>query len=566
MEGDMMQKMACVRPFGRRVWVLSLSVVGWGGCVDSGLQDESSIVMQQTASAVPDGGVAATGVHGDTLDPAAESKPVIPFAHSGTRLKARHYVASGVAQFQTFYDDALKTECEWAVTGPGEMRCLPSRRADILFADAACTQPVVGSYASIPVIAGDGVPQSPMQEGSWVRVESAQDAKMHCLPDLPRASAVYRVGEVVDKGSSSDVSRYIDLGDKGRGCEKVYSGGESRFSQRADPVSQDLFAYGKLVSVDAGGGLTAHRVIGSDGSEATVGVSDAKDTYCQILADGLCVPGRSILKTTRTGEPHPFYDEECTLRGLSREAPTAARTCGPPMFGIDNSSGSSRVYKLKATGTKNLVLCENPFPSETNDIDYYYYRDPNAYDADTEVTATFPKARLMHFGTGSLSREQFVSERSDVVMPLAPGGGFIDAQGGPCRVLLAADGTFRCFPDRWNLTALVAFDDRPVMFGDADCTRMLFLSPDGMDISKILVKNDRRPKDGKADTSPDSKKLVTLSTVKVHDGNYYYYYYPDEGGPACAPVSPPTAVTKRSLIGDQDVPFSVLPLITLADL
>lgn len=63
---------------------------------------------------------------------------------SGSRLKARTLAgADGSRSPAGWYDSELETECTWAKDEAGQQRCMPVGPLTFLYADSACTVPVV---------------------------------------------------------------------------------------------------------------------------------------------------------------------------------------------------------------------------------------------------------------------------------------------------------------------------------------------------------------------------------------------------------------------------------------
>jgi hypothetical protein len=62
---------------------------------------------------------------------------------SNTRLSAQHWTTDGGVWFAGWYDNTLETACTFVPTSEDVWQCLPSNAgARVLYADAACTQPI----------------------------------------------------------------------------------------------------------------------------------------------------------------------------------------------------------------------------------------------------------------------------------------------------------------------------------------------------------------------------------------------------------------------------------------
>jgi hypothetical protein len=71
----------------------------------------------------------------------------VPPWQSGSRLRARLLVGDGDPIFYGWHDTQLASDCQPAIAADGQERCLPFRaRADTMFSDPACTQPLALVY------------------------------------------------------------------------------------------------------------------------------------------------------------------------------------------------------------------------------------------------------------------------------------------------------------------------------------------------------------------------------------------------------------------------------------
>jgi hypothetical protein len=109
----------------------------------------------QVAAGGPGGAPASGGDSGlvDALTnpvPSAKADPV-----DGTRLKAEYILASdGSKEYLDgiWYDSQRSEVCAFATAGDGQDRCLPNGETASIYADSACTQPIVAltSGCSMP--------------------------------------------------------------------------------------------------------------------------------------------------------------------------------------------------------------------------------------------------------------------------------------------------------------------------------------------------------------------------------------------------------------------------------
>ncbi len=99
------------------------------------------------ATAGGTGGTSGTIVDSGILDALTDPVPSA-FADptDGTRLKATYLIgADGSKAYLTsvWYDSQRSEDCSFGVAGDGQTRCLPNGAAGGLFADSACTQPIL---------------------------------------------------------------------------------------------------------------------------------------------------------------------------------------------------------------------------------------------------------------------------------------------------------------------------------------------------------------------------------------------------------------------------------------
>ena len=106
------------------------------------------------------GGLLDSGIMDALMDPVATAAadPI-----SGTRLKARFRLATdGAKEYLpgTWYDSLRSEECAFTTAADGQERCLPDGSSASVFADSACTMPILltqtGCAAPLYAITIDG--------------------------------------------------------------------------------------------------------------------------------------------------------------------------------------------------------------------------------------------------------------------------------------------------------------------------------------------------------------------------------------------------------------------------
>jgi hypothetical protein len=470
----------------------------------------------------------------------ATAPPALPYAQGGQRLKAEHLTAEGVALFTRFHDQQLDVGCTWfPASDADELRCLPDRRADVVYLDRECKQPVAPASTS-QWTAGTFFPQASVAPGAFVIGDVSTPSNDECKASVVRRKA-YRVGAKAVSGHPDNlIAGRLGL----YGCNGARDG--RRFIYLVDlyhlePVPEQTFVRGQRTRVSAGEGLAVSRVVGDDGSAQTLGVRDADGAPCQLFADGACVSG--TLTTAKAGRrdaldpsqpPTFFYADAACQTELFRS--TFLRTCALPEFGVVVREGQTRVFTL-APASKGYQRTADGTCSAIDGFigDLLAPRD--------DVTATIPIARTVRRGSGVLFLDQFSGDDAERFVPVERGRSFVDARGRPCTVMQAADQTLRCVPDRWKI-------EEASYWRDPACRERLFVSlPMDADLTDLVVM------DGQDMYRPPT--IRGLSSVEVHTGPVYR-----SQSQACREVARPDA--QRLLTRGASIPLTVLPQVEVA--
>ena len=463
----------------------------------------------------------------------------LPFARGGERLAAMHHLANGAEQFQGFKDRELDVDCKW-VHAPdrASFRCVPAHETNVVYLDAACTQP------AMPVWAHSTHPKLVSDQGAPTSLEKS------CGTTFPLPRQSYRVREQVREGGLQDRSvLYAKTED---GCRPAALGGLLRpAALRLEPISESAFVSGRIRDVDVGGGLFAQRLEADDGTQTTLGVTGPHRKPCELLPSGVCVPGRIARHRERwaawfTQEAgllwaDVYQDARCEVTAFAHGSDPR---CGNPEYGLALHDGHARIHSLTLATEVFLKTLPTGGSEQPGCASWSVSADQQpVFVAGPDVTASLPAAQRVRTGSGPLFREQLAGA-SESVVPLEQGGPFIDAAGRSCSVMPAEDGSLRCFPDRYRI-------DLAGYWRDPSCTEQLFVS-EVQDLSDLVVMADQsmyRP-----------STIRALSTTKVYDGPTY-----GRGADwACEAMPGPTGL--RLLTRDQALPITVLPKVELVAL
>jgi hypothetical protein len=133
--------------------------------------------------------------------------------HGNTRLSAQHWTtADGGVWFSGWYDNALESVCAFAQTGEDEWQCLPSDTGDsVLYADAACTQPITEVQGSDECGEASRAPRFVTQEVEDGSANSVKQVR-RVLGERPYLATVYQQTELGCEAHAVDENRrHFDL-------------------------------------------------------------------------------------------------------------------------------------------------------------------------------------------------------------------------------------------------------------------------------------------------------------------------------------------------------------------
>jgi len=462
-----------------------------------------------------------------------------PFAHSGSRLKAMHYVAGSAQLFRTFHDQQLDVDCEWLPSAGGAFHCLPPAAA-VSFLDAACEQPVIVDDS--------------LEDGDFI---SAAPQTGLCPEESPRPRASYRVGMTLALGTE-DGQPLLLYGLKDSKCQPTGSHPGQLgppYIHVLKPVSEAELVAGHVANVSLGGGLSVRRIRADDGAELTLGVTLANGTGCKLQAGGRCVPG-ILSPVSGSVLPAPLYaDANCEQRSFSLQA---ENSCGPADYGMETQADGLHLFALSlaervytrteadgaagaagADGTPG-VACELAVPS-----------DSVQYARGKDVTSQFPLAQQRRTGEGPLFLSRLVAPDPARFLPLDAGDAFSDADNNACEVWDTHDSALRCLPYRSRV-------EEAGYFQDEDCKLQLYrratdLDGLGSNAAEVPVTDLLHIANG-AESGP-----AELSSLTAYDGALYQII-----SSVCR--SAKTAPSVELFAIDQPLPLSLLPSVELKEL
>ena len=476
------------------------------------------------------------------IEGAPPTAGALAFARGGKRLAAMHDVAEGGAElFEGFEDRELDTACTWVhASDRTSFKCVPADQTDVVYLDEACTEPAMSVMWQMV----DRVrrPKLVSDRGAPTEFENS------CGTTYPVPRKSYRVGEKVREGGLEDGSK---LYTRSAGeCHRAAAVGllpPAAF--RLEPLPESMFVSGHIRAVDVGGGLVAQRLEAEDGSQTTLGVTDADRKPCELLPSGPCVPGRIARHRERwmigvTAESQAVWadvhqDARCEVGAFAHGS---HHHCGEPDFGLELRDGLPHVYSL-TLATKVFLRSPAAGGSAPASCEPQSVRaDSRVFVSGPEVTASFPAARRVRTGSGPLFREQLAAAGENLI-PLERGGAFMDAAGRSCTVMPAEDGNLRCFPDRYQVH-LAGY------WRDPMCKEPLFVS-DVEDLSDLIIMAEQ--------TMYRPSTIRALSTLKVYDGTRYASV---DG--RCE--AQPEPIEARLLARDRALAITVLPKVELVAL
>lgn len=408
-----------------RAWAVTvlLASVGCGGA-------------SKTASSGAGGGGA-----GAREEPVAAMK--LDFVRSGSRLTAMGYSSNEARVFRTFHDEQLDADCDFASNGNGtEQRCVPSARLRPVFTDEACTEP-----------AGWAEPfeTKRLEVGTTVSTLAAP-REDSCPGEAPQARVAYRVTEQLSEegfGASS-----IPIFEIAEGTCRTAApiAKVTPAAYRLVPIPEAELVKAEPKNLDMGDGLRLVRLVAEDGAELNVGMTDERQTACELQLDGECVPE----PIARPGQPisGKFWqalNADCTQPAFW--APYADR-CGSPTFGVDNDGHALEMRALTpATRTYGWGMVPSGAPPyaciESTGGGY-----PHLHAPGKDLTGSFPTAGKLRRGSGPLHVNWYSAGKSELLPVLADWGRaspgivptpeFVDDDEQACQVKPTEDGKFRC--------------------------------------------------------------------------------------------------------------------------
>ncbi|HEX2879553.1 MAG TPA: hypothetical protein VHO25_08445 [Polyangiaceae bacterium] len=131
---------------------------------------------------------------------------------SNTRLSARHWTTDGGVWFAGWYDNTLKTSCNFVQTNEDVWQCLPSDAAtQVLYADAACTQPITEVQGSDDCGDANESPRFITQAVAEASGGPAPQVR-RVFAERPHLATVYEQTDLGCEGRMvSEGHRYFDL-------------------------------------------------------------------------------------------------------------------------------------------------------------------------------------------------------------------------------------------------------------------------------------------------------------------------------------------------------------------
>lgn len=376
------------------------------------------------------------------------SGPVVDlaFAKSGQRLKAWSFVGDGIELFDTFHDDQLDADCELVPTSERDRYvCFPKVVADVVYLDAACTQPAARSG-----------PPATIAPGQWVSAPIS-GAAATCTGGPPPKRVGYRVGEPLFVGGVEALSRPLP---------SVFALVDSRCQPttlqfallpadllRLERQDDSVFVSGTSSVRPATAGFAVRRVTADDGAELTVDVLGPGGDPCLVQSDGRCVPGP--VETPPIFGTGDYLDPNCTAPAFAWRD---SNPCQEPRFGVETVAGQVHVYELEkasvlfaetavldpATGQAVLDAQGRPQVSCKPDD------GGAAYAAGKDVTSSFALAGRTEAALGALRLVQHRSPSVSSTASAAPhivfeaGGVFVDEKGQSCRTRTTPFKTLEC--------------------------------------------------------------------------------------------------------------------------
>jgi hypothetical protein len=382
---------------------------------------------------------------GDDFEPLplVPPQPGSPFA-SGTRLRAIvHDAGDGALELQAFWDAKLEVRCFFnQPDADGVYRCLPPSRHQLMYADAACSEPIArdgGECAESPYVRGPdagvcGAPPGSMYFiiGAYAPAETPE----HVPPEGPHTKVARdcRPSSIDDANLRSVVR-----------------------------IGLDAFVGGRLAREPLGDGIGRERIVADDGAFIALGPYDvARGTTCAQL-DGpddslICAPLPSYLAGSST-----FADDACTQPGV--QGSTCGRGETTVLVATPRSCGEVGGDRLHALG--------DPVDTAYALVDGVCTALPDEGGGGFRLGPELPTDELPRLGTVALGagplRVLAIGAAGTQAQTI---GVFVDEAGVRCQPRATVEG-LRCLPD--------AVQSSPTHFADASCTRPVAIVADGCD-------------------------------------------------------------------------------------
>ncbi len=376
---------------------------------------------------------AGTGGGGDDTE-----RQFLDFVGSGSRVVALGYSSNEARVFRTFHDQRLNVDCSFvpSVSG-GDERCAPTQRLQIVFTDAACTEPaawVQRWWDKDEAAVGDLVSGRP----------SLASVDPTCPGAPPEHVDAYRVAERLAEEAIAVTPLGVYSLESGRCQGARLPGKVAPALHRLVPLPESELARGQRVSVRVSDGLRLTRLLADDGAHLNLGVTGADQTPCAFQRDGECVPEpiAHIDSVVREGWASPSLTSDCSVPAFWAPHPLS---CGVAKFGVEDDGVSPlKVRALEPVtayfGSSLVVPVTTPATYQCQALERDEYSQVAAPGRD--LTGTLPVAAKLRRGAGPLHVDWFaIGERE--LLP-SSGADFRNEAGQVCRIQPAEDGTLRC--------------------------------------------------------------------------------------------------------------------------
>ncbi len=429
---------------------------------------------------------------------------------SGERLKIVVQRAGDAEQFFSIQDTVLGQECDVSTAADGQLRCVPRARGSVVYADAACTQPIVASY-------GDPcAPQAPMTASQYEPDPSG------CGLDWQRS---FEVGAAITTPPPTIFMRDPQGGcyDAGVGAELFALGPE---------IPPESMAAISVVEEPRGDALRARWQESDDGFRLLdyVAYDVVHQNECT-ASDGFAVP--VCAPFTLYGSTGYFADATCSGGG-GLYVLSATDTCPTPTLGVvaQTDPTDACVYEPHVYVVGDPV---SPAYVEDGLGGCVEQGDPNlrflalgAQIPDEEL----PAVEWVDEGTGPVRLRSAYAAGA----PLLRGGNFVREDGQLCFPYSFQDGVVRCGPP----TLAYSGSGASRLYADASCTQIVVeLYPSCGAAPEVAVVAGDDP-----DTCAFAAAIHTLGAA--HTASVYRSTSPG----ACAPTTPTAGVTYR-LVGER---------------